>query len=210
MRPPIITLDGPAAAGKSSAARLVAEQLGLRFLDTGAMYRAVAWKARRLGLSAASDIAAMIRSTRLSLGPDLVTCDGEDVTRAIRDPEVTRAVRPIADAPECRAELVRMQQDIGRAGGLVSEGRDQGSVVFPDAEFKFYLDATLEVRARRRHLQEGGDLEALRRALEHRDAQDKARKVGPLVKPAGALVIDTSGLTLREVVDRILAAIGTP
>ena len=210
MRPPIITLDGPAAAGKSSAARLVAGQLGLRFLDTGAMYRAVAWKARRLGLSAATDIAAMIRTTRLSIDPDRVTCDGEDVTRAIRDPQVTQAVRPIADAPECRAELVRLQQEIGRAGGLVTEGRDQGSVVFPDAEFKFYLDATLEVRAKRRHLQEGGDLEALRRALERRDAEDKARRVGPLVKPAGAIEIDTSGLTLPEVVARILAAIGTP
>jgi cytidylate kinase len=210
MRPPIITLDGPAAAGKSSAARLVAQQLGLRFLDTGAMYRAIAWKARRLGLAEPARIAAMIRTTRLTVEPDLVTCDGEDVTRAIRDPQVTSAVRPIADSPECRAELVRLQQEIGRAGGLVTEGRDQGSVVFPDAEFKFYLDATLDVRATRRHLQEGGDFEALRRALERRDAEDKARPVGPLVKPPGAREIDTSSLTLPEVVARILAAIGTP
>jgi cytidylate kinase len=210
MRPPIITLDGPAAAGKSSAARLVAQQLGLRFLDTGAMYRAVAWKARRLGITDLSGIAAMIRATRLTVDPDRVTCDGEDVTLAIRDPQVTAAVRPIADSPVCRAELVRLQQEIGRAGGLVTEGRDQGSVVFPDAEFKFYLDATLDVRAKRRHLQEGGDFDALRRALERRDAEDKARPVGPLVKPSGALEIDTSGLTLPEVVARILAAIGTP
>jgi len=210
MRPPIITLDGPAAAGKSSAARLVAQQLGLRFLDTGAMYRAVAWKARRLGLEEPGDIAAMIRTTRLSIEPDRVTCDGEDVTRAIRDPQVTGAVRPIADSPECRAELVRMQQEIGRGGGLVTEGRDQGSVVFPDAEFKFYLDATVDVRAKRRHLQEGGDLDALRRAMERRDAEDRSRKVGPLVKPPGAVEIDTSGLTLPEVVARILAAIEPP
>jgi cytidylate kinase len=210
MRLPIITLDGPAAAGKSSAARLVAQQLGLRFLDTGAMYRAVTLKSRRLGLSDPLQIAAMIRSTRLTIDPDRVTCDGEDVTGAIRDPQLTAAVRPIADSPECRAELVRMQQEIGRGGGLVTEGRDQGSVVFPDAEFKFYLDATVEVRARRRHLQEGGDFEALRRGMERRDADDKARKAGPLVKPVGALEIDTSGLTLPEVVARILAAIGTP
>jgi cytidylate kinase len=209
-RRPIVTLDGPAAAGKSSAARLVARQLGLRFLDTGAMYRAVAWKAGRLGLTDPSGIAVMIRTTRLTIDPEGVTCDGEDITRAIRDPQVTASVRPIADSPECRAELVRMQQEIGRAGGLVTEGRDQGSVVFPDAEFKFYLDATLDVRAKRRHLQEGGDFEALRRALERRDEEDKARKAGPLVKPSGAVEIDTSGLTLPEVVARILAAIGTP
>jgi cytidylate kinase len=209
-RAPIITLDGPAGAGKSSVARLVARQLGLRFLDTGAMYRAVAWKARRLGLTDLLQVASMIRTTRLSIEPDRVACDGEDVTAAIRDPQLTAAVRPIAESPECRAELVKMQQEIGRGGGLVTEGRDQGSVVFPDAEFKFYLDATLDVRAKRRHRQEGGDLEALRRSLERRDAEDRGRKAGPLVKPAGAVEIDTSVLTLLEVVARILAAIGTP
>ena len=135
MRKPIITLDGPAGAGKSTVARLVAKTLGLRFLDTGAMYRAVTWKARKLGLTDPLAIAEMIRSTRLTVDPDRVTCDGEDVTRAIREPQVTAAVRPIADSPECRAELVRMQREIGRSGGLVTEGRDQGSIVFPDAEF---------------------------------------------------------------------------
>src|SRR5262249_32186045 len=110
------------------------------------MYRAVAWKARKLGLTRPADIAPMIRATRLAIDPDRVRCDGEDVTRAIRDPQITAAVRPIAESPECRAELVRMQQEIGRDGGLVTEGRDQGSVVFPDAELKVYLDATVEVR----------------------------------------------------------------
>jgi cytidylate kinase len=210
MRKPIITLDGPAGAGKSSVARLVAQRLGLRFLDTGAMYRAVTWKARKLGLADPLAIAAMIRDTRLTIEPDRVTCDGEDVTRAIRDPQVTAAVKPVADSPECRAELVRMQQEIGRSGGLVTEGRDQGSVVFPDAEFKFYIDASSGVRAKRRHLEQGGDLEALRRAIEQRDAEDRARKAGPLVRPEGAVVVDTSGLTLEEVVARILAAIGSP
>jgi len=210
LRKPIITLDGPAAAGKSTVARLVARKLGLRFLDTGAMYRAVTWKARRLGLSDPAEIAGMIRSTRITVEPDLVTCDGEDITRAIRDPQLTAAVKPIADAPECRAELVRMQQEIGREGGLVTEGRDQGSVVFPDAEFKFYLDALLDVRAKRRHLEQGGDLEAIRRSMERRDAEDRSRKVGPLVRPRGAVEVDTSSLTVEEVVARILAAIGSP
>lgn len=210
MRKPIITLDGPAAAGKSTVARLVANRLGLRFLDTGAMYRAVAWKARRLGLTDPVQIAAMIRATTLTVEPDRVRCDGEDVTRAIRDPQVTSAVRPIAESAECRAELVRMQQEIGKSGGLVTEGRDQGSVVFPDAEHKFYLDATVDVRAARRHRELGGDLGAVRGAIERRDAEDRSRPVSPLVQPEGAIVVDTSGLTVEEVVDRILAAIGSP
>lgn len=210
MRKPIVTLDGPAGAGKSTVARLVAQRLGLRFLDTGAMYRAVAWKARKLGLSDPAAIAPMIRGTRLSIEPDRVTCDGEDVTAAIRDPGITAAVKPIADSPECRAELVRMQQEIGRDGGLVTEGRDQGSVVFPDAEFKFYLDATLDVRATRRHREQGGEFHAVRGSIEKRDAEDRSRKAGPLVRPAGAVLVDTSGLTVEEVVARILAAVGSP
>src|SRR3954468_16039712 len=150
MKKPVLTIDGPAGAGKSSVALQVAQKLGLRFLDTGAMYRAVTWKARKLGLVDPLAIAAMARGTRVVVEPDRVTCDGEDVTRAIREPEVTAAVRHVADSPECRAELVRMQREIGAAGGLVTEGRDQGSVVFPDADFKFYMDASSEVRARRR------------------------------------------------------------
>jgi cytidylate kinase len=210
MRKPVITLDGPAGAGKSSVARRVAEKLGLRFLDTGAMYRAVTWKARRKGISDPLAIAAMARGTVIDVGPERVTCDGIDVTRDIRSPEVTAAIRPVADSPECRAELVRMQREFGQAGGLVTEGRDQGSVVFPDADFKFYLDASVEVRARRRFEEAGGDLEEIRRAIDRRDREDKARPVGALVRPQGALVIDTSGLTLEEVVARILAAVGSP
>jgi len=188
-------------------ARLVARRLGLRFLDTGAMYRAAAWKARQAGLSDPRQIARMIASTRVEVRDDGVSCDGEDVTRAIRTSEITEAVRPIADSPECRAELVRLQREVGRGGGLVTEGRDQGSVVFPDADHKFYLDASVDVRARRRQAESGGDPEAVRRSIERRDAEDRSRPVGPLVRPPGARVIDTSGLTVEEVVDRIVAAV---
>jgi cytidylate kinase len=207
---PVITLDGPAGAGKSSVARRVAAALGLRFLDTGAMYRAITWKAQKKGLTDPGEIAAMARGTVITVDPDRVICDGIDVTKAIREPGVTAAIKMVADSPECRAELVRMQREIGKGGGLVTEGRDQGSVVFPAAEFKFYVDASSDVRARRRFEEAGGDFDEIRRAIEKRDAEDKARKAGPLVKPAGAIVIDTSGLTLEEVVARILAAVGSP
>jgi cytidylate kinase len=207
MKRPIITLDGPAGVGKSTVARQVADTLGLTYLDTGAMYRAVAWKAGRQKIADPKQVAEMIKTTRIEVDGDYVSCDDLDVSREIRMPETTAAVRSIADSPECRAELVRMQQEIGKEGGVVTEGRDQGSVVFPDADHKFYLDASLDVRAERRWKQEGGDLVAIRADIEKRDAQDRSRPVGPLVKPAGAVVIDTSSLTQQQVADRILAAV---
>ena len=205
----LVTIDGPAGSGKSTIARLVARRLGLRFLDTGAMYRAVALKAERLGIADPAAVARMIRGTSIAVEPDRVLCDGEDVTKAIRRPEVTAAVRPIADSPECRAELVRLQREAGREGGLVTEGRDQGSVVFPGATHKFSLDASVDVRAGRRHREIGGSLEDVRAKIERRDAEDRARAVGPLVCPPGAVVIDTSALTVEEVVARIAGSVGS-
>lgn len=205
-RRPIVTIDGPAGAGKSTVARRVAARLGLRFLDTGAMYRAVTWKALQERRTDVREIAAMIRRTKLEMG-DRVLVDGRDVTAEIRTPELTRAVKPIADSPECRAELVRLQREIGKDGGLVTEGRDQGSVVFPDAEYKFYLDASAGERARRRHREIGGDLEGLRREIEKRDRDDMARPVGALVRPAGAIVIDTTGMTVDQVVETVVSRI---
>jgi cytidylate kinase len=140
-----------------------------------------------------------------------VLLDGQDVTGEIRSAEVTDNAHYAARNPLVRQVLVELQRIMGRQfGSFVAEGRDQGSVVFPDADFKFYMDASSEVRARRRQQEQGGDLDEIRAAIEQRDAQDKARKVGPLVRPEGALVIDTSALTLEEVVARILAAVNPP
>jgi cytidylate kinase len=174
----------------------VAERLGLPCLDTGAMYRAAAWKARERGLADPRDVARLIAAEGVDVPP------GAD----LRAPGIPELVRPVADSPECRAELVRLQREAGRAGGLVTEGRDQGSVVFPDADLKIYLDASLEVRARRRHADEGGDLAAIRLALERRDAADRARPAGPLRVPPGALVLDSTSMTADEVVEAVVQA----
>ena len=136
---PVITLDGPAGAGKSTIARRVSERLGLRYLDTGAMYRAVTWKAIQEGLEDPPQIAEKIPHLKIEVG-DRVLVGGRDVTEEIRTHELTRQVRPFAASPEIRAQLVLLQREIGSTGGVVTEGRDQGSVVFPDAEFRFYLD----------------------------------------------------------------------
>ena len=207
MRKPIITLDGPAGAGKSTVAKLVAKRLGLRFLDTGAMYRAVTWKAKQEGAVDMVGIAAMIDRTRITVDEKRVTVDGRDVSKDIRTPEIARAVAPIAASPECRAALVKLQQEIGREGGLVTEGRDQGSVVFPDAEYKFYLDASIDERARRRHKEIGGEADHIRREMAERDRSDMTRAAGPLIKPQGAIVIDTTGMTIDEVVEAIASRV---
>ncbi len=206
MSDPVITLDGPAGAGKSTVARRVAERLGLRYLDTGAMYRAVTWKAIREGIEDPVLIARMISGTRIEVG-ERVRVDGTDVTDEIRTEELTRRVRTVAASPECRAELVRLQRDIGKSGGLVTEGRDQGSVVFPDAEFRFYLDASEAERARRRHEESGGDLDTILQDIVARDESDRNRPVGPLVCPEGAIVIDSTSMTGEEVVDRICSVV---
>jgi cytidylate kinase len=178
------------------------------------MYRAFTWKALETGveLKNVAALVAMIRASKLQLDEGRVTLDGRDISQEIRSERITAQSRHLADPPDVRAELVKLQQEIGRSGGLVTEGRDQGSVVFPDAEFKFYLDASIDERARRRakDLESRGekvDIEVLKKAIHDRDERDRARAVGPLIKPAGAIEIDTSGLTLDGVVTALLSRI---
>ena len=189
-RQPVITIDGPAGAGKSTVARNVAAKLGLRFLDTGAMYRAFTWKAIDTGvdLKDVKALVALVKASTLRFDGAMVLMDGRDISSDIRAERITKGAVNLADAPEVRAELVRLQQEFGKAGGLVTEGRDQGTVVFPDAEHKFYLDASIEVRARRRfdELEKRGErvgFEELKRGIAERDEKDRSRPVGALRVP---------------------------
>jgi cytidylate kinase len=206
----IVTIDGPAGAGKSTIAKLLARRLGIRYLDTGAMYRAVAWKALQRGVSTEDEsaLAELARTSRIEVDEGRVEMDGKDITGEIRTEAISQAASVISAHPLVRQALVELQRGIGRRGSLVTEGRDQGSVVFPDADRKFYLVASTEERARRRHRDVGGELEAVRSDLERRDARDRNRAASPLVRPTGAIEIDTTALTVEEVMRRILEAVG--
>ncbi|MFA6133209.1 MAG: (d)CMP kinase [Phycisphaerae bacterium] len=212
----IITIDGPAGSGKSTAARELAKALGIAFLDTGATYRAVTLKALRAGanLEDAAALAAVARSARIRFqttprGQLRVLLDGRDVSADIRLAEVTDNAHYAARAAEVRGVLVDLQRRIGaEMGSFVTEGRDQGSVVFPRAEFKFYLDASPEVRARRRcaeMLADGqqADYDQILQAIGVRDQRDRERAVSPLKRPEGAIEIDTTSLTIPEVIETL-------
>jgi cytidylate kinase len=206
----IITIDGPAGAGKSSAARALARRLGFRFLDTGAMYRAVALAGMRRGVdwSRPEELALLARGLDLRLADDRVYLDGEDVTEAIRRSDTTAVTRYAADNVGVRRHLVELQRAIAAADNLVTEGRDQGTVVFPAAECKFFLTASEDERARRRlrDLEARGEratLEDLLAAQRRRDREDAARPVGPLLPAPDAIRVATDGLALEEVVDRL-------
>lgn len=211
----VVTIDGPSAAGKSTTARLVAERLGFLYLDTGAFYRALALKALREGLrpEEAGGLAAMARGTAIeftgSPAAAHVFLDGEDVTAEIRTPAVSEMASRVAAVPEVRRLLVAWQRALRAKGPLVGEGRDLGTVVFPDAEVKVYLDADLETRARRRcrELHARGiavELEAVREDLARRDERDRTRADSPLRAAEGAIVVDTSGMELEEQVKAVL------
>ena len=208
----IIAIDGPSGAGKGTLARGVAAALRYLHVDTGAMYRAVAWKALDEGLSLENEsgIANLSQRARLDLTDGRVVIDGHDVTRAIRTPEIDRAATAVARLPRVREVLVARQRALGRDGGVVMEGRDIGSVVFPDAEVKVYLDAAAEERARRRAHDpahtggQGSSLAGVQSDLQARDQSDSTRSVAPLAIAQGATYIDTTGLSVGETVERVM------
>jgi cytidylate kinase len=212
----IIAIDGPSGAGKGTIAREVARRLAYRHIDTGAMYRAVAWKALREGLDLADEQACAdaARRARIVVGDGVVTVDGHDVARAIRTPEIDAAAAAVARQPAVREVLIAEQRSMGRAGGVVMEGRDIGTVVFPGADVKIYLDATPEERARRRahdpaHALSAGSATVgeVATALEARDLSDRTRSTSPLTRADDAAEIDTTGLAIEDVIERVLALV---
>ena len=198
----VIAIDGPSGSGKSTAARGVAERLGIRFLDSGAMYRALALKSVRSGVAAddARGLAALLARTEIVLTGDRVLLDGEDVSGEIRTPEVTRLVSVVAVVPEVRKLMVEKQRGCFPGESFVAEGRDMGSVVFPDAAVKVFLSADERERARRRAAETGRELETVLAEQRERDTRDEGREHSPLIRAEGAVVFDTTGSSIEEVI----------
>jgi cytidylate kinase len=216
----VIAIDGPVGAGKSTAARRLAEALGYLAIDSGTMYRALGWKAVRSGV----DLRDPVRLARLASATEIraisgpegtrVLVDGMDVTAALRTPAIDEASSVVSTFPEVRGRLVALQRAMGEQGGVVMDGRDIGTVVFPDADLKFYLDADLEVRTRRRRqdLQGAGAdaaLEEVRAEVARRDQRDRSRPVSPLRMAPDAIRIDSSALDADEVLRVMLEAVNT-
>ena len=214
-RRPIIAIDGPAGAGKTTTAREVARRLGFIHLDTGAMYRAVALKALRCGcdLDNPREIAKMADKAEISIrflhGEQRIFLDGEDVTDQVRSPEVDRAVSPVCEVPRVRARMVERQRKLGEAGGVVVEGRDIGTVVFPYADLKIYLTADVKERTRRRQMDRerwgiAADFDKVAAEVAERDRRDQTRNDSPLKPASDAVLIDTTNLSFEEQVEAVL------
>jgi len=212
----IIAIDGPSGAGKGTVARAVAARLGYRHIDTGAMYRAVAWKAlqERIALTDEDAIAALARRVSIETGDGVVRVDETDVAAAIRTPQIDAAAAAVSRQPRVREVLIAQQREMGRDGSIVMEGRDIGTVVFPDADVKVFLDASPEERARRRaqdpaHTagRTGSALQDVAMALEERDRSDRTRTASPLVRADDAVDIDTTGVPIQSVIEQVLTIV---
>jgi cytidylate kinase len=212
----IVTIDGPAASGKSTVAQLLAEKIGASFLDTGAMYRAVTLTTLNAGvdLNCEDKLLELIETTNFKFseqrGKTLVSIDGIDVTEQLRQPALTEKVLHIASSAKIREKLVQMQRNFAAGKEkIVTEGRDQGTIAFPNADMKFFLTASSYERARRRQLelQQKGisqTLEQIQKAIEERDKSDETREIGPLKPASDAIIVDTTELTIQQVVQTIL------
>lgn len=211
----IITIDGPSGVGKGTIAREIAEKMGLSYLDTGSMYRAFALKVINSGVDPDSkkDLEELINSTTIEISDNNIFLDSKEVTGIIRTEKISNMASSLATKSQVRNFLVDLQRNIGKNGNLVAEGRDMGTYVFPDADFKFYLDASTEERAKRRFLQlaKSGDkidINSLKEDLMKRDKQDMERKESPLHPAVNAVIIDTTDMGKSEVVSKILLHIG--
>ncbi len=214
-KPLIVAIDGPSGAGKGTVARAVAGRLGYRHIDTGAMYRALAWLAAQQGVDLANEaaVAAVGERASFDLEGGRIAIDGHDVRAAIRTPDIDKAATSVARHPAVRRVLVARQRGLGAGGGIVMEGRDIGTVVFPDADVKIYLDASPDERARRRaadpahSASKTTQLTEVATALAERDKNDSTRAVSPLTIAADATVIDTTGVPIDGVIEKVLALI---
>jgi cytidylate kinase len=214
----VIAIDGPSGAGKSTAARRLAERLGYIYIDTGAMYRAIGWKAKQEGIDPADEtkLADLCGRTEVTIKKDnsdpRFFVDGIDVTGEIRTPEMGMMASTVSKSRAVRARLLTLQRELGRGGGVVMDGRDIGTVVFPDADVKFYLEASAGERGKRRYLElkaKGMDVDRVRitQEIEERDRQDSGRALAPLKKADDALLIDSSTMSIDDVLDRMLSEI---
>ena len=210
----VVTIDGPAGAGKSTVAAALAHRLGFTLIDTGSLYRGLAWAVQEAGvaLEDGPGLAALLERTSVRLEGARVLVNGRDVSVEIRTPAISRLTSRLTTLGVVRDKMTPIQRSLAEAGGAVLEGRDTGSVVWPAAEVKVYLDADLDTRARRRRDDLlarglGADLETVREDIARRDRQDMERALAPLVKPEGAVVVDTTGLGVAEVVDGLLRVV---